>query len=87
MKAECHEHLTRPGVKYNEEMNISVFAGKWPENDGKPISCLCDKICWECVLYVDLNEFISAKGTIFFMNEKAIEEPGQTFAPLYSIVI
>ena len=32
LKAEFREHLTRPGVKNDQEVCI-LFAGKWPENE------------------------------------------------------
>ena len=34
LKAEFHEHLTRPrGSYYDEEMNMNIFAGKSPGNE------------------------------------------------------
>ena len=51
LKAQFHEHLTRPGVKYDKEMSICLL-----ESDLK-----MSKSHTNCVLFVDLKELIWAK--------------------------
>ena len=82
-KAEFHGHLTRPGVKYDEEMSICLLESdlKMSKSHATNVVSFDEKLC---VLFVDLNELIWAKGTIF-MNETAIELTGQTLAPLMII--
>ena len=70
LKAEFHEHLTRPrGVKYDEEMNICLLespVGSFDEN----------------VSYLLTSMNLYERNKHFFMNETAIELTGQTLAPL-----
>ena len=83
MNAERHEHLTRPGVKYDEEMNICLLESDLSRNDRKSHANVVRFV--ENVSYMSTStNLYQRKEQFVFMNETAIEEPGQTLAPLYT---
>ena len=85
LKAEFHEHLTRPrGVKYDEDMNICLLESRLEMSKSHANVVSFD----ENVSYLSTSmNLYERKEQFFFMNETAIELTGQTLAPLYNIVI
>ena len=78
LKAEFHEHLTRPrGVKYDEEMNICLLESRLEMSKSHANVVSFD----ENVSYL-LTSMNLYERNVFFMNETAIELTGQTLAPL-----
>lgn len=53
LKAGYHEHLTRPGVKYDEEMSICLL-----ESDPKMSRSLANVVSFEENFFVDLSKLI-----------------------------
>ena len=77
-KAEFHEHLTRPGVKYDEETNICLL-----ESDLKMSKSHANVVSFgENVSYLSTSTNLYERKEHFFMNETAIALMGQTLAPL-----
>ena len=52
-KAEFHEHLTRPGVKYDEEISIC-----WLESDLKMSKSYANAVSFDQNVFVDPSELI-----------------------------
>ena len=89
LKAECHEHLTRPrGVKYDEEMNICLLESHLKMIKSHANVESFDENVSHLSTSMNLYEPMCMSETNhFFMNKTAIELTGQTLAPLYNIVI
>ena len=77
-KAGFHEHLTRPGVKYDEEKSVCLL-----ESDLKMSKSHANVVSLdENVSYLSTSMNLCERRNIFFMNETAIELAGETLAPL-----
>ena len=83
LKVEFYEHLTRPGVKYDEEMSIRLLWSDLKMSQSHANVVSSD----ENVSYLSTSmNLYEPKEQFFFMNETAIELTGQTLVPLYNIV-
>ena len=82
LKVEFYEHLTRPGVKYDEEMSIRLLWSDLKMSQSHANVVSSD----ENVSYLSTSMNLYERKEQFFMNETAIELTGQTLVPLYNIV-
>ena len=82
LKAEFHEHLTRPrAVNYDEEMNICLLESHLKMSKSHAIAVSFD----ESVSYLSTSMNLYERNEHFFVNKTGIELIGQTLAPLYNI--
>ena len=79
LKAEFHDHLTRPrGVKYDEQMDICLLESRLEMSKSHANVVSFD----ENVSYLLTSMNFYDRHEHFFMNETATELTGQTLAPL-----
>ena len=85
LKAEFYEHLTRPGVKYDEVRSICLL-----ESDLKMSKSHANVVRFDgnvSYLSTSMNLYERKEQFFFFMNETSIELTGLTLAPLYNAII
>ena len=77
LKAEFHEHLTRPrGVYYDEEMNVCLLESH--------LEMIMSKSHANVESFDETVSYLSTSMNL--INKTAIELTGQTLAPLYNIL-